>query len=69
VSHFTFLTDLAGLELLGILVWLPDRTIIIYISRLRHASGTTFMSTAGQLLHIAPASGALVFTVYSVYLG
>jgi len=32
-------------------------------------NGTTFMSTAGQLLHIARASGASVFTVYAVYLG
>jgi hypothetical protein len=42
---------------------LPDRTIVIYVSRLSNANGTTFMSTAGQLLHIARASGAPVLTV------
>jgi hypothetical protein len=43
--------------------------VVICVSRLRNASDTTFMSIAGQLLHIARASGASVFTIYAVYLG
>jgi hypothetical protein len=62
----TSLSDPAEPELLGAMAWLPDRTIVIRASRLCNANGTTFMPTAGQLLHIACASSAPVFTVYSV---
>jgi hypothetical protein len=50
---FSSLTDPAEPEFLGTVPCLPDRTIVIYISRLR----------------IARVSGALVFTGYSVPLG
>jgi hypothetical protein len=47
---FISLTDPAEPKSLGTVPWLPDRTIVIYVSHLR----------------ISRASGALVFTVYSV---
>jgi hypothetical protein len=50
---FISLTDPAEPEFLGTVPWLPDRTIVIYVSRLR----------------IARVSVALVFTGYSVPLG
>src|SRR5687767_12201357 len=66
---FTSLTDPAEPEFLGGMAWLPDRTIVLFVSRLRNVIGTTFMATAGQLLHIVPAFRTPVFTVYSTYLG
>jgi len=50
---FISLADPAEPEFLGTVPWLPDRRIVIYVSGLR----------------ISRASGALVFTVYSVPLG
>jgi hypothetical protein len=44
---FISLTDPADPESLGIVPWLPDRTIVIYVSRWRTANHTSMRSTAG----------------------
>jgi hypothetical protein len=47
---FTSLIDPAEPEFPGTAPWRPDRTIVIYVSRLRNArnvNDTSFLSTAG----------------------
>ena len=44
---FSSLIDPAEPEFLRTVPWLPDQTIVIYVSRLRNANHTSFMSTAG----------------------
>jgi hypothetical protein len=45
---FISLTDPAEPEFLGTVPWLPDRTIVIYVFRLRNITHTSLMSKRGS---------------------
>ncbi len=67
--EFTYLTDLDMSSLLERLRHLPERTVVLYLTFFRDASGSQFMNATAALPLVSRTANAPVFGVSDVYVG